>query len=145
MKKCSTCHEIKAALDFHNNRSSKDGKHSTCKSCIKIQNKAWRDSNPEKKKAQRKSITKDQASRYAHNARMKKYGITTEEFDSMVESQSGACALKCGRSAEAIDHNHATGAVRALLCVQCNAGIGLLLESPEILRNAASYIEAHDR
>mgnify|MGYP001576209901 CR=1 FL=1 len=40
-----------------------------------------------------------------------------------------------------IDHNHTTGAVRGLLCTQCNVGVGMLKDSPAVLRAAANYLE----
>lgn len=40
-----------------------------------------------------------------------------------------------------IDHDHATGKARGLLCTKCNLLLGLALESPVTLRSAASYLE----
>ena len=58
------------------------------------------------------------------------YGITFDEYESMLDAQDGVCAIcreKCttGRML-AVDHNHITGEVRGLLCRGCNQGIGLL-------------------
>lgn len=39
------------------------------------------------------------------------------------------------------DHNHKTGIFRALLCNKCNMGIGLLEDSPIIVRKLASLLE----
>jgi hypothetical protein len=62
----------------------------------------------------------------------------------MLEEQRGGCAT-CGRLPSRIslhvDHDHTTHEVRGLLCMQCNNGIGLLQESPELLRDAADYLE----
>src|SRR4051794_16557750 len=59
----------------------------------------------------------------------------------------GVCAL-CfsppgGRGGLHVDHCHATGAVRALLCSDCNTGLGLLKDSPALLRDAARYVELY--
>lgn len=43
----------------------------------------------------------------------------------------------------AIDHDHETGKVRALLCDTCNFMIGLSRESPALLHIGAAYLEAH--
>ncbi len=40
-----------------------------------------------------------------------------------------------------IDHCHSTGAIRGLLCSNCNTAIGLLSDNPEIIRKAADYLE----
>jgi hypothetical protein len=43
-----------------------------------------------------------------------------------------------------VDHNYETRTVRGLLCGSCNRGMGLLRDSPEVLRKLADYIEAYD-
>jgi hypothetical protein len=73
------------------------------------------------------------------------YGITLEQFNAMALSRGGRCWI-CNEipgDTLHVDHDHATGAVRGLLCTKCNKGIGLLKDSPETLRKAAEYLEAH--
>lgn len=79
---------------------------------------------------------------------MEEYGITVEKFQSMVEAQGGACAI-CERVPAGsgqrgilhIDHDHSTGVVRALLCLACNAALGLLRDDAGLLRRAATYLD----
>src|SRR5690242_14788213 len=46
-----------------------------------------------------------------------------------------------GSKGFAIDHDHKTGRVRGLLCNACNRGMGLLQDSPRMLRAAAQWLE----
>lgn len=78
-------------------------------------------------------------------ARAAVYRLSLEQYEQMIEDQGGACAI-CGRRPEfvddlLIDHNHATGAVRGLLCHNCNVGIGQLQDSPDVLEAAIRYLE----
>lgn len=85
--------------------------------------------------------------------RLKHYfGLSVKEYEAMYESQSGRCYL-CGNSESAVirgktlmlavDHCHKSGKVRALLCSQCNTGLGLFKDSPELLKRAAEYVTRH--
>jgi hypothetical protein len=84
--------------------------------------------------------------------RLRKYGLTADDYWAMVEAQAGVCAI-CGqvesttRRGEvktlAVDHDHTTGAVRGLLCNRCNTGIGLLGDNPATLAAAIRYLNSH--
>ncbi|MGY2066358.1 endonuclease VII domain-containing protein [Blastococcus sp. SYSU DS0619] len=73
----------------------------------------------------------------------RRYGITAAEADVMLAAQGGLCALCRRAPAEHVDHDHATGAVRALLCFNCNGGLGQFRDDPELLHVAAFYVEHH--
>lgn len=86
---------------------------------------------------------------YRNTRLRKKYGITSVQYDQMLVAQASKCAL-CGTSAPGgrwdmfvVDHCHETLAVRALLCNDCNIGIGAFGDQPERLRAAAAYLEGH--
>ncbi len=75
--------------------------------------------------------------------------MTEGEYRELLGKQDGRCAV-CGIPAAEVkgaqldvDHDHATGLVRGLLCGPCNRGIGQLADSPERLRTAAAYLEQH--
>lgn len=72
------------------------------------------------------------------------YNLTPEAWDEMLIAQSGRCGVCLDPMMDPhVDHNHATGAVRELLCVNCNNGLGRFLDSPARLRAAALYLEKH--
>ena len=75
------------------------------------------------------------------------YGIRADRYDEILASQGGVCAIckcECNRQNSkrfCVDHDHATGVVRGLLCFQCNVGLGKFLDNAAILREAANYLE----
>jgi hypothetical protein len=63
----------------------------------------------------------------------------------MYDAQNGRC-FTCGATPSAglvVDHDHASGDVRHLLCSFCNSALGLALESPDILRRLTLYCEGN--
>ena len=73
------------------------------------------------------------------------YGITLEEYKARMLKQDSRCAIcggvnKSGKQL-AVDHHHITGKVRGLLCSNCNNGLGLFQDNPELLNKAAAYIK----
>jgi hypothetical protein len=115
--------------------------------------------NPEKIRAiGRKSQAKRQAAmtaeelrRYKRNSYLKTtFGITLDQYEELLSRQGGVCAV-CGspdtmtrrgkHTSLDVDHDHATGQVRAILCSGCNSSLGLLKEDPERIRALAEYIE----
>ena len=79
-----------------------------------------------------------------------KYGITAEYYAAMLKAQNGICAIPgCGNDGSEdkrrrrlfVDHSHKTGVVRGLLCCNCNRVLGMLKESPVLLRGLLAYLE----
>jgi hypothetical protein len=82
---------------------------------------------------------------------LKQYGLTLEDFNKLLIAQDGKCAI-CGTTNPggngtnfAVDHNHKTGQLRALLCQKCNHSLGLMQESKENLNRAADYLDYWNR
>lgn len=84
----------------------------------------------------------------------RKQGIvfTVAEYDAMLAEQGGGCAVcgtdQAGGSSHAtgtfhVDHDHATGQVRGLLCARCNRGVGLFEDKASLFRAAARYLDKH--
>jgi hypothetical protein len=128
-KWCPDCETVKPTTEFPRTRNSASGIYTYCKPCHNIRGKAAKD--------------KIGGSRTYHLKR--RYGISAEDADAMLEGQGGLCAI-CRRAPAAhVDHDHETGAVRALLCFNCNGGLGQFKDDPLILRAAADYVEEHRR
>jgi hypothetical protein len=82
----------------------------------------------------------------------KVYRLSRGRYAEMLESQGGRCAV-CGDAESArfngrvkrlaVDHDHVTGRVRALLCQRCNTVIGAAHEDTGLLAKAIAYLERH--
>lgn len=68
------------------------------------------------------------------------YNLTAADYDALMSRQSGRCAICKGGGPLLVDHDHATGAVRGLLCHQCNIALGWLRDSADLALNAARYL-----
>lgn len=75
-----------------------------------------------------------------------KYGLTDGDYLEMFEAQGGLCAI-CSRPPEPeklfVDHDHATGLVRQLLCRHCNSALGFLRDDVDTARAAIEYLKRH--
>jgi hypothetical protein len=80
------------------------------------------------------------------------FGIGLTDYIQMVVERGNKCDI-CGQpetqmrggkvKALAVDHNHTTGAVRGLLCSDCNTGLGKLGDSVDRLKAAIAYLDSH--
>ncbi len=90
---------------------------------------------------------------------LKQHGLTPEQYEGMLSKQDGRCAIcrtdkpfgpvdyegrKRKRRMFSIDHCHATGKVRGLLCARCNIAIGNFSDSIDLFRAAIAYIESQE-
>jgi len=95
----------------------------------------WARANPEKKKFN------------MFMAGLRRHNVTLDQYHAMLEQQGELCAicrsvLQPMHKETHIDHDHATGKVRGLLCGACNLGLGKFKDNPAALRAAAAYVEA---
>lgn len=117
----------------------------------------WQKDNPEKSQAYQKAYRdihnkSDDTRRWRANYYLKtKYGMTLEEYEARLKAQNGVCKIcfkketKRHQSGQIVrlqvDHDHKTGAVRALLCNRCNMTLGKLEESVELASAMIAYLE----
>lgn len=145
VKVCAHCKTEKDLDEFPRDRGRADGHYSYCKPCTSLNVKKWRDkkwATPEGRKALRAVNRSGELRRV--------YGLTLAEYDALFARQNGVCAVCAepetmnGPHGEprllAVDHNHATGEVRGLLCHRCNVVLGLADDSPDRLERAAAYL-----
>jgi hypothetical protein len=126
-KWCPDCGDVLPLEQFVRTVRTKTGYYAYCKPCHNARGKA--------------SKERVGGSRSYHLTR--RYGMTAEEADYLLERQDGLCAI-CGVApAVHVDHDHETGQVRALLCFNCNGGLGQFKDDPYVLRMAAFYVERH--
>ena len=80
------------------------------------------------------------------------FGISLVDYERMLAEQNGVCAIcGCGETVMrggrvknlAVDHDHATGVVRSLVCQAHNQMLGFAGDSPELLEAAAAYLRRH--
>lgn len=133
-KLCTQCKIVKAITEFSVSRQGVSGPvyRSNCKKCASAKAHEW---------------YKDNLSRAQMNQRRfhlkKNYGVTLEQYQVRLDSQGGVCAI-CGDRPDqwlAVDHCHSTGAIRGLLCNNCNRAIGLLGDRVDRLKAAINYLE----
>jgi hypothetical protein len=81
-----------------------------------------------------------------------KFGVSADDHDRMLAAQNGVCAI-CKRpehrkasgvvKALAIDHDHATGKIRGLLCDMCNHALGNFEDDVDRMHIAIAYLEKY--
>lgn len=107
----------------------------------------WRAAHADELKAYARANSPKYASRRAVATRRYQlkyhYGLSTDEYRDMLVGQAGRCLI-CGLVPErtmTVDHDHATGKVRGLLCNPCNRLLGIARDSTERLAAAIRYLD----
>lgn len=117
-KRCAACHQDLPIEKFALRGDVRGGRRSQCNTC-----RHWKAS----------------------------HGISLNEFRIREDRQGGVCAIcrlpQSGGRGERlyVDHDHATGKIRGLLCHSCNSGIGMLGDSPERIDRASKYLRDSSR
>jgi hypothetical protein len=134
-KVCPKCKTEREFDSFGKDSTTAKGISAWCKPC----KKSWRSEH--RKKYPEKAKARDRSSDLQKN-----YGISIKEYDEMLRIQDGRCGC-CGIHQSRfvrrlhVDHDHATGKIRGLLCTQCNPGIGYFQHSIERLKLGVAYLE----
>jgi len=141
LKACSRCKQQYPTTEFRRWEG-------ICKPCQAKGMREYRIANYERVRAIEKrreaKLTRDDH----RNFRLKSvYGITLAQYNILLESQNGRCAICKTDQPNGkdkvfhVDHDHATNRVRGLLCNFCNSGLGYFKEKKETFLNAIKYLE----
>lgn len=165
-KQCTMCAETKPITLFSFRDLARGKRHSRCKTCCYAVHKAHTVANPNWRRAYNDGRREENRERYKRMRERQKaeaperlfarkrayhlkyaFGITPTEYDAMVAAHAGKCAI-CGTTEPGrgspyfhIDHDHATGVIRGLLCGSCNMGLGRFKDSESLLVKALEYLK----
>jgi hypothetical protein len=137
-KPCRKCGETKP-------REAYTARNAHCKACrVKANAERW-------------SADPERQALIGWRSKIKRlYGLTEADYNAMLAAQGDACAIcrstvswsknykhkKNGSSRFMVDHCHATGKVRGLLCTRCNRALGLLSDNAEHCLRASEYLRS---
>lgn len=155
LAQCSTCKNFLPLNAYHKFRGRKYDIKSRCIECSnkvlpidvrREQHRAWRErTGQNEKRRQQYSPERNFAQKLRYY-----YNMTPEEYDELLKSQGGTCAI-CPRSdILCVDHDHnccpgkrsCGSCIRGILCTGCNQGLGRFNDNHELLLRAAEYLNA---
>lgn len=145
------------------------GRTCECGECKKCKHRAyvlvWQAANPDKVKATRQRTYEKNKERRQHDVKAwqeanperarqikrkyhvkNRFGLTWEQYEALLAVRGDTCWIcessdpKRGRTTMCVDHDHQTGAVRGLLCYDCNDGLGRFKDQIDLLSKAAAYL-----
>lgn len=115
------------------------GGGSQCGECKRQHNRQWRMDNAEKI-----------AKQHSAQKRRMRYGMTQDQYDELLAAQNNRCAICRNKfvpgsnlTKACVDHDHAGGNVRAILCGSCNLGLGHFKDDKRLLVEAIRFLEQH--
>lgn len=139
---CTTCGQPKV-------RTNCKKKRTICKPCLANRSRLYRKNNFEKLKKEKQEYRLKNIKRYQDRALVKAYGITLDQYNQMLNAQNSVCAVCLYKETSkrntrlCVDHDHKTGKIRGLLCNRCNRSLGLLQDSPNVIKSLLEYILKH--
>jgi hypothetical protein len=125
------------------------GARGLCTSCYQV---IWMRGHPEANTGNKwLKDHPEEARAHRRKQQLKRRGLTPEQYDRLWTEQQGKCANpNCQIMAEMVmadyrqglqvDHDHATGRVRGLLCSGCNRALGLVADDRERLLGLITYL-----
>jgi hypothetical protein len=113
--------------------------------------RAYWEKNREKLNAARRGKarpkTPEQKVKYSLVRTAQELNTTPEQIKELEAEQGGVCAI-CGKPPKvggrrlSVDHDHATGKIRGMLCTRCNTALGSFDDDIERITKAADYLRS---
>lgn len=140
-KRCSVCKQELPLASFYRDLSRIDGHRGTCRSCSSTQHKQWAKENKEHLRQYGQGRIRSRRSR---SSRVR-YSLPRVLRQELIAASGGSCTicgnqLKGGVGGASVDHDHASGKIRGVLCSTCNLGLGHFRDNIESLLGAISYL-----
>lgn len=157
VKQCPRCKEILSIENFRLRGGKRKGYQAYCKECSKTKLSEWQRTHTKNNTDSARRWRDKNVPRVTQKRRTRQilkscreHNITVEEYCALYDAQGGCCAICKEHQSEhkrrlALDHCHSTGTVRAFLCGRCNTSLGLMRDSPSLLRLAALYLEKYQQ
>ncbi len=141
-KRCSRCGELKSEDEFYLRKDKGIvRRRPQCTKCVLEIRAQW----------YKRHVEADPcgvALRRRQRHLLEKYGLSLEVYQRMLDEQGGKCAI-CGYKSPvkplSVDHDHANGKIRGLLCAWCNTTLGQVNDNVETLRKMIKYVQHHKR
>ena len=144
-KYCPKCKKVKD-LDEFSTMKKGSGIASHCKLCAKEMLKTYY-KGEKGNKVKKQTYIRDKI-KLKNSKLIKKFGITLNEYNIMLNNQNNGCAI-CHRTEEenkkmlAVDHSHETNKNRALLCSSCNILIGFIEKNKLNIDDVKNYLNTY--
>lgn len=152
---CKACKSLKCILEFNRHKKYKGGRRYKCRACTRVESRVYRFAHLEEIQKRKRVYYQSHPIKQSYNleSHWKNFGISAADYHRMYESQNGLCAI-CGNPESAksaigetrhlsLDHDHATGQIRAFLCHRCNMLLGQTGDDANLLRTMADYLDYH--
>lgn len=148
-KRCNGCKTVRPYAEFWADTANKtDGRYSHCKSCKTASTLKWREENKEYYNASMRAYRAAQDPNERRDIDLKSwFGLPYGWYKQTLTAQGHVCAIckKPNRSAKrclAVDHHHASGKVRGILCYNCNRLLHAF-DNVELFDAIMAYLNAH--
>lgn len=123
-KECSLCHEVKDLTEYSKDATTVTGYCSRCKNCLT-------------------SLRNDNIEHIKFATARSRYGVTKEYYEELMQVPNcQICNISFIDTYRCIDHCHTTKAIRGVLCMKCNTGLGKLGDSIEAVEKVLTYLKS---